>query len=895
MAKKNRLFVFGVCLFFFLLSGLYAANRGSVSGVVKTTEGAILADARVRISGDLLPAGRVYVTGKDGYFRFLSLPPGKYKLEVTHPEALDFFLEVIVSLDKDTQVTAVLTPVGRIEEEVTVTATAPLVDVKSTEISTNWDKTVVANLPLGRSYASLLQLAPSVADNRDFAPNAGGNKQDNVYLYDGANITNPHFGYLGANFSELDIQEVNIKRGALSAEFGRAAGMVTNAITKSGSNVLSGSFRLVFEPSEFGWKSKDPTIVTKYDVISPALGLGGPLIKDKVWWYVSANLPQSTTTGRINNLGPVPDAKFSTNEFFIKLNATPHPRHQFVMSFRNSDYDNKKAGIGVNDHPSVAINGEGMDRIYYLSWTWIITPNTYLEIKYNHVDEKYKSVPITDLGYKPTFDPTNLPKIGYFRTATGYIVGGATATGQYVGAASEYNTQNFYRDEVKVVFSQYLDFRGHSHLIKAGFGFDDGGEYLERKANGWGSIILTTYAGNSAFRARYYPEQDSQDSRGRTYAIFIQDQATLGDRLTITAGVLLNRDEFSTKTFERRKFLQFDFGQEIQPRLGFTYILDKKAQDKFYANYGRYSCMDNKSIARAAAPLRVYRRDAYFDLAGNLLADTPQAAETGKVILPDINPMYQDEFVVGYSRPIIQKWVIDIWGQYKYVNNVIEDFPTINRDTKPSTYVYGNLDGSDRAFGAKAKREYKAFTIQLQRPYSDRWSLSATYTWSRLSGNWDLDYAAGTALFYASSYLEDGPGLYVDDPNRNGVMIGDRTHLFKLFGTWEFYKRTILGGYLRVQSGRPWEARGLDYFGNYYRYLEKAGSHKLKTWINLDLQVSHTIPFGRFNGVVEARLMNVLDTQTVLTIDQRENQPTFKDATSYAPPRKFVLSFYLNF
>jgi hypothetical protein len=895
--KKTILIGFLV-LFLFSLNSVLAAEKGSVSGVVKNTEGQILANAKVRISGDLLPSGREYTTGKDGVFRFPSLLPGKYKLEITHPEAMDFAVEVIISLDKDTQVQAVMTPVGRVTEEVVVTAVSPLVDLRSTEVSINWDKNTVTNLPMGRSYAGLLQLAPGVADNRDWVgPNAGGNRQDNVYLYDGANITNPHFGYLGANFSELDIQEVNIKKGAISAEFGRAAGMVTNAITKSGTNQISGTIRLVAAPPSdlFNAKSKDPTLVTKYQDYTPSVGLGGPLIRNKLFWYASANIPFSKTTGRINNLGPVPDSKYNSSEFFLKLTANPHPKHQIVASFRNNDYKNRNAGIGYNDTPSVATDSDGLDRIIYLSWVWSITPTAYLEVKYDHVDEKSKSSPIIDLGYQPTFDPTHLERMGYFRTATGYIISPAKLSGQYVGAGTVYETVNYYRDEVKLVFSKYLDFRGHSHLLKAGFGFDDGGEYLDRIANGWGSIILTTYAGKSAFRGRYYPKQDPQDSRGRTYAIFAQDTATIGERLTLTFGVLINRDEFSTKTFERRTFLKFNFDKEIQPRFGFTYILDKKAGDKIYANFGRYNCMDNKSIARAAAPLRIYRSDAYFDLTGKLLADVPQASETGKVILPDINPTYQDEFVFGYSRPIAQKWVIDIWGQYRYVKNVIEDFPTVKRETSPGTYVYGNLDGSTRAFGALAKRTYKAFTIQVQHPFAESWSLSVMYTWSRLSGNWDLDYAAGSALFYASSYIEDGPGLYVSDPLRNGILIGDRTHVFKVFGTWQFYKRTFLGGYLRIQSGRPWEARKLDYFGNYYAYLEKAGSNRLKTWPNMDLQISHMIPFGKFSGVIEARIMNALNTQTVLNIDMRADQPTFKQASSYASPRKFILTFSINF
>jgi hypothetical protein len=897
-------------------AGLFAQERSTIEGTVKDTAGKPLENIIVKITGELLPAGRTYTSGKDGQFRFPGIMPGTYTLTATHAgwTAINEKETIVVGVGRSAQVQFVMVSMGQVAEEVTVRAASPVIDLKSTEIASNWQKAAVEKLPLGRSYSSLWQLAAGVADNRDFAPNAGGNKQDNVFLFDGSNITNPFFGTLGANFSELDIAEVSIKRGGISAEFGRAAGMVTNAITKSGTNVFSGSFRLVAEPAGFTGKSKDATIVTKYNNTNPALSLGGPIIKDKLWFYTSANLPRTTTTGRINNLGAVPDAKSVDNEFFFKLTANPWANHLITASIRNDKYKSENGGVGVNDHPDVSITGEGLNRVLYLSWSWTINQSTYLELKYDHVVNDYKSVPDKLIGYQPAFDPTHPELMGYFQTAAPFAtVGGAKAAGQYVGVASETNTQNFFRDEAKFVLSKYLDFTGHSHLIKAGFSFDDGGEYLDRLANGWGSIIYyptgsSTYgaAGKPGFRARYYPQQAAQDSRGRTYGIFLQDTVSIGERLTLTLGVLANRDEFSVETSTGKKtFLKFNFDKEIQPRLGFTYMLDPKAGDKFYANWGRYNNMDNRSLARAAAPLRVYRQDAYFLMDGTKIYDMPQAAETGKYILPNLKPTYSDEFVLGYSRPFLEVWSLEVWGQYRSVHNVIEDYPTTNRlTTSAGTFVYGNLDGElyDKnlnviATGVTAKRYYTAVSFELKKQWSDKWSLTAMYTWSRLYGNWDLDYSPGTSLFYASSYIMDGPGLYVDDPLRYGYASGDRTHIFKLFGAWEPLHNLTLGGYLRAQSGKPWEARVKDpIYGTYYMYAEKAGSRRLDTWVNLDFQVSYTIPIaGKFQGIIEARMMNVFDTQTIMNVDIRYDQLTFGNATSYASPRKFALTFYVNF
>ncbi|MCK7476651.1 MAG: hypothetical protein M0C28_03135 [Candidatus Moduliflexus flocculans] len=159
----------------------------------------------------------------------------------------------------------------------------------------------------------------------------------------------------------MDIQEVNIKQGGISAEFGRAAGMVTNAITKSGSNTITGSVRFVFEPSSFQAAPKDwhaSTIVTPYDQSAPAIGVGGPLIKDRLFWYVSGNLPYSRTSGRVGNLGAVPNARTTSREFFGKITANPFKAHLFSLSVRNNDYTSKNSGIGVNDALIVATSTE---------------------------------------------------------------------------------------------------------------------------------------------------------------------------------------------------------------------------------------------------------------------------------------------------------------------------------------------------------------------------------------------------------------------------------------------------------------------------------------------------------------------------------------------------------
>src|ERR1700730_5155116 len=221
----------------------FAADTGSVSGAVFDQAGKPIPDVLVKISGDRLPVGRSSQTDANGAFRFEYLLPGTYTVDFEKSGVGSTKRAAIGDVDKDTQVDIVLGMA--VKEEVTVAAATPVVDVKSTEVSFNFKSDTVDSLPLERTYRGLFQLIPGVPENRStVGPAAGGSRQDNTYLIDGANITNPGFGYLSTEVNELDIAEVNLKRAGISAGFGRTSGTVTNAVSRSGSNRLSGISRI---------------------------------------------------------------------------------------------------------------------------------------------------------------------------------------------------------------------------------------------------------------------------------------------------------------------------------------------------------------------------------------------------------------------------------------------------------------------------------------------------------------------------------------------------------------------------------------------------------------------------------------------------------------------------
>ena len=914
----NRVSVASVLLMLAVSTSAAAqvSPSGSISGIVRDVQGLPVPGATVLVTGDSMPAGREITTDETGQFQFPRLQPGTYRVTARLQGMRDAAADAVVALERDTQVPFTMSPAA-VAETVTVTAATPRVDARSTEVSVNFSREEFESRPLARSYAGLIDLAPGIAANQAFTPrgegtsygvNAGGSRQENTYLLDGINITNPAFGELQQDVNELDVQEVNIKRGGISAEFGRTGGFVVNAVTKSGSNRLTGQARIEWIGDSFIAESQDPALTTAFDRANPTVGIGGPLLRDHLWFYGSGSWIRRTETGRVNRIGEVPDEELDVDEYFGKVTAAPNTQNFAAASFRWRDQVRTSAGVGANSVSTTAEDQNRGDRLFTGNWTWFARANANVDVRYSHNKDSNTVDPITAVPHRQTpFNVSRPDLMGQFTTAPGYIVGGALAAGQTAGAASlATNNQEYYRDEVKATFSWLTSAFGANHDVRVGTGFDRGGENLVRASNGWGLITVATTAqsatncgGRACFRAAYVSPQD-QESIGETWSLFAQDRITFGGRTTFNAGVLLNRDTLiGNGTLE---LVTWNFFDQVQPRLGVSFVPQTELGDRLYANYGRYYNNDNRSFARAAAPRRIFTSDAWIDAAnGAVLLDVPRASETGKIILPGLKPTYTDEVVGGYARPF-GDWTAELWGMYRRTDNFIEDFPDPNDPrgarNPNARYVMGNLNGGAHD-PADAFRTYKAITFQVSRPMRNRWSLDASYGFSRLRGNWDIDYA-GSTVFFASSILHDAPGLFIDHPFREGILLGDRPHVVKVFGSAEVLRRLTVGAGLRSQSGSAYQVVTRDFYGAFREYAEPAGSRRHPTWTNLDLLLAYSVPLTTARRVVvEGRFLNLFDEQTALAVDNRQHATVdpllFGLPTSYAPPRRFLLTARVDF
>ena len=920
-----------------------AADTGTVSGSAFDQNGQPVADATARISGDLLPVGRSAQTGANGLYQFQYLLPGEYVLEIEKSGVGRSTRRVVVEVGKDTQVDFVLGL--SIQEELTVSAAQPIVDIRSAEVEFNFQDDTLNSLPLERTYRGLFQLIPGVADNRStVGPAAGGSRQDNLYLIDGVNITSPAFGYLSTEVNELDIAEVNIKRGGISAEFGRTGGTVVNAVSRSGSNRFSGIGRVDWlSPNLVGGYTlpsdllnagvrpgvfRDALLTTE---MTPAGGLGGPIVENRMFFYLSARYSRETKWDRFNKVStPLPDEVRTGPELFGKLTLAPVAQHQLTGSYRLRPNHVENAGTGADFAPSVATLTDNGSRIATTEWSNFLAARRTVNVRYLYMKENNEDVPINDLGYLPPFDPGNLAAMGQYTDPlqANLTVGGAQFT----------NVQNYQRHEVRGTFSQMFEMGRTSHTLKAGAGFEFSEELFNRTANGWGAIVNVTQGNVPALRARYFTPQPPQRGLTTTYALFVQDDVALAARASLNVGLLLNRDQLAQhvegsdgcpdvrlsggaavygSSGDTCTFLRFGFGKEVQPRVGLTYQVRESRGDKAYAHWGRYYNLDQKSSARSLAPRRIFQTQTFFDLAGNVLSSGPLASTTGKMIDPDIEPIYTDEVLVGYATPLAGRYSLDVFFMSRAMNNFIEDVPSRINGTAPDAgpFVAANLPCARfvSCQSADARRTYRAFTIDLRRRLSDGWMADVNYTWSRFEGNFDLDYSQ-VAVFNTSSFIQDAPGTNVEDPNRFGPLFEDRPHVLKVFTSYALTPRVSAAAYLRVQSGTPWAARARDYAGAVMNYLEPAGSHRNPAWTNLDLMGSYRLPLAAAATVsLEARLLNVFNNQTRLSTDSQQfldvrmvptppyllpyqqPNPFFGLGNGFAPPRRLHLAAVVSF
>jgi outer membrane receptor protein involved in Fe transport len=279
------------------------STTGSIEGTVVDATGAAVPGVTITVSGQNLIQAQSATTNDEGFYRLLNIPPGRYTVTIESARGFARYEQsnVEVNLSRTSNVAVTLQPQGA-SEVVDVTASSgAAVDVTTTTAGTNVSTEQFSNFPTQRTVQSLYTIAPTAtrsglrdASGRDRDPSvAGSSGPENNYILDGVNVTDPAFGGSGANLPFEFVQEVEIKTGGVSAEFGKATGGIFNVVTKSGSNDFRGDAFVYFTPEGFVRETRSFPFTgaapNGFSEVDAGFDIGGPIVKDKLWFFGAFN------------------------------------------------------------------------------------------------------------------------------------------------------------------------------------------------------------------------------------------------------------------------------------------------------------------------------------------------------------------------------------------------------------------------------------------------------------------------------------------------------------------------------------------------------------------------------------------------------------------------------
>ena len=326
--RTSAMFV-ALCFLFAGLASAQVSNTGTVTVVVTDADGGRLPGVTVTASAADTITKRTVVTDATGVATIEALAPSsQYTITVQLQGFRDQERTRILVRSGQTASLNVSLQLAGVTEAVQVTAATPLVDTRSATTGQDITLQLTESLPTGRSYQSYLQLVPGVLpDDQTSSGNPaarsglnysdiGGNvgiSADNVYYFDGINVTDPVTGTFGANLNTEIIQEQHVVTGAIPAEFVGAPGLISNVVTKSGSNTFHGSANYFFQNSSLVAENKNGA-AEEFSTKDTAFTFGGPAYRDKAWFFGSYRY-----TNRQDDVSTL-----DTNQFLRSVDNTQH-------------------------------------------------------------------------------------------------------------------------------------------------------------------------------------------------------------------------------------------------------------------------------------------------------------------------------------------------------------------------------------------------------------------------------------------------------------------------------------------------------------------------------------------------------------------------------------------
>ena len=865
MTKSRYLFL-GVFLLTSVAFGQSSIGGATLNGTVTDPSGAAIAGAKVTVNNSDTGLTRTTATTEAGLYDFPDLPVGTYDLTVEKQgfssvkrTGVRLAVGGVVTIDTPLQI-------GTTQETVSVTAETPVVETTRSQTSTVITSQAVADLPInGRNFLDFTVLTPGVARDptRTGDLSFGGQRgTSNSLLVDGSDANNVFFGQstgragTGRNpysFSEDAVQEFQVNANSYGAEIGRAGGGVLNVITKSGTNDFHGTAFEFFRDKALNanqWENNRRGIPKRaYHFNQFGGNIGGPVIKNKVFFFFDYDGQRNTTPNPVFFQVPVPSDALSQQ--------AAQSLQKYLTPYSN------------------ALNND----VYLGKVDWNIGSNQRLSIRYNA--NRFVGQNFENAGPASAAEHTGNSNVTTDNIAASHTLTIGTASvleSRFVftrdnepGLANSTAPEAVIRQNGTTEISigrnsfspRYTNARTYqwaesfSHIMgrhSLKFGVDMDFQKIDNffPGNFSGSFTFNSLADFAANRPFSFTQAFAGAGSGplsnpnvNEYAFYAEDSWRMTEKLTLNYGVRYDIFDYAQPSVHNpdpglaamgldTARINLD-SNNIAPRFGFAYRLDKEGRTVVRGGYGLFygrtpSILTGTAITQNGIQVQTYTLFNNIPAYPNVLSAPPTVSRT-----PDIYV-----FAPNYVQPLTHQWSLNIERQLGrdyavtvgYLG-VRGEHLTRTRDINlaPEVPVQGTIAGVgpvtfyrhpgrvDPNFGrisvfdSGADSIYHGVFIQLTKRLSQNFQVQTSYTFSKV-----IDDAPDfTSVVVGTDDAKNAQDTLRPNLER-GLGNADIRHRFVFSGIWQIdyakslqnrVLRALLRGYelstiATLQSGRPY-------------------------------------------------------------------------------------------
>ena len=925
---KTVTFLIGLLLFCSVQ--VWGVETGEIKGKVTDDSGEGLPGVEITATSPHLQGKRTTLSSKAGEFHFPLLPVGEYtlnfKLEGFNPVIQE---NVIVRLGRVTNV-SVSMEISEIRKEIVVTAETPLIDRTSTDTSFHLTNSDLETIPsLNRTVVDAVKVTPGVTGVRvntrrgtasQGLPSFRGEGEEGTnWVVDGLSISGVRLRNAGMqlNFDSLD--EIQIISDPFSPEFGSAYGGIVNMVTKSGSNDLRGEISLVFtDKSLQAPREEQLSVVSEPDSFSHSniyFNLGGPFIKDRLWFFLSNNFfidTEQTRDGYVDYL-PVPGGSqtLRSNNLFSKLTYAVNSNHNLSLTSIFHKSLKQKGGTGI---PELFEEKDFSDLIFRLNYKGILNSTTFIEAGLGQVKRDAFTEPVDkDLGPAQYYIEDLARNI---HNSYGNVIDDQDRLDFNVKLTKHMETETLGRHELSLGLEYYrfssqfrVDFTGQDEDLYPGNGFDTGTKYYFDSWSGGGGTPTFFYE---------YGEFDFINS-ARGIGIFFKDKITWG-RFTLMAGIRSQTQLCLDNN--REKLWSWNLQDFFSPRFSLAVDLTGNGVNVLKLGWGRFSDLITTMplgllSSGAGLKFRTYRwqgpstpTESELHDPANWLFENEQGAQPFE-IEKGLEPNFLNRILIEYDRKLGKNWAF----KARYVRTQAKDLLEVLAVfdiTAGYKFLYDNFEYK--------RRNYQGFEIELNGKIGDDFFLYASYSHASAkgtnpgqseTGSWSQEEGSTNyiGLFGNHILIPDLPGLedekaYYDWAlgGLGGRGIGDERwygklpysvdHNLKLSSVYMAPFGFTFSAAFEWISGYYWEKLGyVPFFGGYYSFPEGRGTRETEPHFYLDLGVEKEISLGSLRLSPDLSLLlrldvfNVLDSQEAIS-HVKEDIPIFGEVWARQQPRQ---------